>query len=217
MVRKMIAVISIGLLVIVLLTAVCYFMVSANASGRLYDDPAKTPHYRHALLPATSPVTPDGRRNSHFTNRIDAAAALFAAAKIDTLIASGGDYRTSETFGCDEPAAIRDSLAKRGVDPKRIILDYDGTRTLRSIVKAREVYGLDSVLIISQKFHNERALWLSDKEGLRAEAFNAAPSPFLKYRLKNQLREFAARVKMYLDHFRGEHPVFPENVSDKRK
>ena len=103
------------------------------------------------------------------------------------------------------------------MDPKRIILDYDGTRTLRSIVKAREVYGLDSVLIISQKFHNERALWLSDKEGLRAEAFNAAPSPFLKYRLKNQLREFAARVKMYLDHFRGEHPVFPENVSDKSK
>ena len=73
--------------------------------------------------------------------------------KVDWLIVSGGDYREAEN-GYDEPVAMRDSLVKQGVDPTHIILDYDGTRTLNTIAKLRDVYQLDSVILVSQQYHN---------------------------------------------------------------
>ena len=180
---------------------VCYFIVVSKASGRIYDDIAKVPHNSTGILLATSPITRTGLPNTHFQARIEAADQLLKTGKIDRLIASGGDYRTGEKYGCDEPAAIRDSLVKRGISADRIILDYEGQRTRKSIENAKRVYRLDSVTIISQKFHNERALYLADAYGLEAIAFNASPSPYLSSRLKNNLREFLARVKLFTDLF----------------
>ena len=179
--------------------SLCYGLVSWNASGRTYDDAEEIPHNKYGLLLATSPITPAGVHNFYFDNRIKATDELYKAGKIDYIIASGGDYTKDHKFGCDEPAAIRDSLVARGIPADRIILDYDGTRTLNSIVKARHVYGLDSVTLISQKYHNERAIYLSDKNGLYAIGYNAAPSHIRRSRIKNTVREIFARPKMFLD------------------
>lgn len=134
--------------------------------------------------------------------------------KIEYIIASGGNYTSDKNnpHGCDEPAAIRDSLIARGIPAKRIILDYQGTRTLNSIVKAKEVYNLDSLTLISQKYHNERAIRLADHYGLHAIGYNAAPSPILSSRIKNALREFAARVKLVFDLMFGEKLAFEKDV-----
>lgn len=123
-----------------------------------------------------------------------------AACKV-TVIASGGNYTQdpNNPHGCDEPRAMRDSLVKYGVPWGVITLDYDGTRTLNSIVIAKEKYGLDSVLIISQKYHNERAIWQADHYGLHAVGYNAAHSHIRRNRIKNIAREFPARVKLMLD------------------
>lgn len=184
---------------LVALIIICYMLVSSNASDRVFSDIEDVPHNKAGLLLATSPITPGGAHNFYFDNRIKAADELYKAEKIDFIIASGGDYTQTQKNGCDEPQAILDSLVARGIPAQRIILDYDGTRTLNSIAKAKEVYGLDSLTLISQKYHNERAIYLADKYGLHAIGYNAEPSPVLHNRIKNTLREYLARVKMFLD------------------
>ena len=186
----------------------CYGLVTWNASGRTYDDVKDIPHNKYALLLATSPITPGGAHNFYFDNRIKATEELYKAGKVDYIIASGGDYTKDHKFGCDEPAAIRDSLVARGIPEDRIILDYDGTRTLNSIIKAKQVYKLDSVTLISQKYHNERAIYLSDKNGIYAIGYNAAPSHIRRNRIKNTVREIFARPKMFLDFVLIDSPEF---------
>lgn len=191
----------VGLVTIVIM--VCYWVVSANAEGRVYDSVSKVPHNKYGMLLATSPVTRSGTHNFTFDNRINATDSLFKAGKIDYVIASGGNYVGVEEYGCDEPGAIRDSLIARGWPEDRIILDYEGTRTLNSIVKARSVYDIDSVTLISQKFHNERAIYLADLYGLHAVGYNAPQSPILKSRIKTVGREFFARPNMFFEIFMG--------------
>ena len=188
-----------GVVSVLLLIIVCHFIVVLNASGKTYDNVDEMPHNKVGLLLATSPITPGGAHNFYFDNRIKAADELYKAGKIDIIIASGGDYAESQTNGCDEPDAIRDSLVARGIPADRVILDYDGTRTLNSISKAKEGYGLDSLTLISQKYHNKRAIYLADKYGIKAVGYNAVPSPIRRNRIKNTLREYLARVKMFID------------------
>lgn len=124
---------------------------------------------------------------------------------------SGGDYRNTEN-GYDEPVAMRDSLMKQGVDLTRIILDYDGTRTLNSIAKMRDVYCQDSVIIISQKYHNERALYQAKHLGIDAIGFNARTPGKRTSWWRNRGREVLARVKLFIDVARGLHPDIKESI-----
>lgn len=202
-----------GIFLLILLSILtCDLVVTGNASGRTYDSVDSIPHNRVGLLLATSPITPGGAHNFYFDNRIKAAVELYNAGKIDVIIASGGDYTKTQKNGCDEPAAIRDSLVKYGVSPFCIELDYEGTRTLNSIAKLKESYGVDSVTLISQKYHNERAIYLSDKYGIYAIGYNAVPSPIRRNRIKNTLREYLARPKMFLDFLLGVKPTIKKET-----
>lgn len=189
---------------------VCDLMVSKNAEGRTFDDTGSVPHRRVGLILGTSPVsTWNGRRNYYFDHRVKAGAELYNAGKVDWLVVSGGDYRNSED-GYDEPTAMRDSLMKQGVDSARIILDYDGIRTLNSIAKMRDVYCLDSIIIISQKYHNERALYQAKHLGIDAIAYNAVTPAHRSSWLRNRGREVLARVKLFVDIVRGVRPDIKE-------
>lgn len=204
-----IALISCVTLLIVVLT--CYLTVVYNADGRTYDSVDSIPRNKVGLLLATSPITPKGGHHFYFDNRIKAAYKLYEAGKIDFIIASGGDYTRSHKNGCDEPKAILDSLVARGVPADRIILDYEGTRTLNSIAKAKEVYALDSVTLISQRYHNERAIYIADKYGLNPIGYNAVPSHIRRNRIKNTFREYLARIKMFVDILFGNQPNFKKS------
>ena len=200
-------------LVIIVLLLGCYGIVYLNASGRTYDNVDDVPAHEYGLLLATSPITPQGAHNFYFDNRIKATVELYRAGKIKKIIASGGNYSMDENgeftkYGCDEPRAIRDSLMAKGIPSDAIILDYDGTRTIKSIVKAKDVYHLDSVILISQKYHNERTIWQADHYGLKAVGYNAAPSHIRRNRIKNTVREFFARVKLFIDLWFGKKPTF---------
>lgn len=196
------------LLAVEMIILICNAVVTANSSGKTFDDVSDIPHHKVGLLLATSPITPGGAHNYYFDNRIKAADELYKAGKIDFIIASGGNYTQTQKNGCDEPRAILDSLVARGIPAQRIMLDYDGTRTLNSIAKAKEVYGLDSLTLISQKYHNERAIYLAEKYGIHAIGYNAKPSPVRRNRIKNTIREYFARVKMYIDLAFASEPVF---------
>lgn len=200
------------ILISILGMIICDQSVAYNAEGRIFDNVDSIPHREVGLILGTSPVsTWNGHRNYYFDHRIKAGAELYKAGKVDWLVVSGGDYRNTEK-GYDEPVAMRDSLMKQGVDSTRIILDYDGTRTLNSIAKMRDVYGQDSITIISQKYHNERALYQAKHLGIDAIAFNAKTPGRRTSWWRNRGREVLARVKLFMDVARGLYPDIKESI-----
>lgn len=206
--KKMIWIIFGVIIAIIIVIITCYLIVGCNASGKTFDKVADIPHRKVGLLLGTSPRTPENAPNYYFINRITATAELYKAGKIEKVIASGGDYSSRPEGGYDELVCMRDSLMKHGVPDSMIILDYDGTRTLNSIVKAKEVYGEECVTLISQKYHNERAIYLASQQGIDAIGYNAKPSHIITKRIKNEGREFLARVKLFVDVILGEKPKF---------
>lgn len=193
---------------LLIIVTICNVAVVTNAEGRIFSDVETIPHNKAGLLLGTSPITRAGVHNFYFDYRIEAADALYKAGKIDYIIVSGGDYTSSN--GYDEPAVMRDSLMLRGVPADKIIQDYDGTRTLNSIVKAKDVYGLENVTIISQEYHNLRTLYQADHFGINAVAYNAREPRILTSRIKNHLREYLARTKLFIDLLTGTRPKFED-------
>lgn len=186
-----------GISLILLLIAICNMGVIWNSKGRTFDDVSKIPTNHSAIVLGTSPITPRGIHNGSFDNRIKAASELYKAGKVKKFIVSGGDYTATERFGCDEPKAMRDSLIAKGVNPEDIFMDYEGTTTIRSLAKLKSYYGYsDTITIISQGYHNQRALAMADRLGLPAIAFDADVPPSRFYKVKNYARESLARVKM---------------------
>ena len=130
--------------------------------------------------------------------RIDAVEQLYKAGKIEQILISGDD---NSLDGINEPECMRDSLVARGVPASDIILDGKGYRTICSVVNANKVYGLKSFTIISQKFHNERALYQAEHLGLDVENLQAynAKMPTSRLAYLTTIREYFARVKMFMD------------------
>ena len=173
----------------------CYLLVSCHAAGRLYSRAADVPQRDAALMLGANPVSRyTGGPNPFYVNRIEAAAQLYKAGRVTRILISGSD----RSRGLDETESMRADLVKRGVPAEAIILDHKGYTTYASIIRATRDYGLTSYVIVSQRFHNERALYLADHLNLGTHdlvALNAEGSSkgfsFLSY-----LREYLARVKM---------------------
>ena len=197
--KKIVLFAGVCLLVVIGIIVTCHVLVVNNAKGRTYDNVADIPKKEICLLLGTSPITPQGGHNFYFDNRIKAASDLYHAGKIKKILASGGDYSLTEKHGCDEPTAMRDSLVAYGVPDTCIIEHWQGWRTINSIEAVRDLYDFDNITIISQKYHNERALYQADHLGITAIGYNAEPSPIRRNRIKNTIREYFARVKLFLD------------------
>lgn len=180
--------------VLLIIILSCYQLVSINAKGKTFNDVQNIPYNEIGLLLGTSPITSKGEHNYYFDERIEATAILYHSGKVKRIVANGGDY--SRNGGCNELIAMRDSLIKWGVPDNSISLDYQGTRTLHSIVKLKD---MGSITIISQKYHNERAIYLAEHYGLQAVAYNAAMPNITKKKIRNISREFLARVKLFID------------------
>jgi SanA protein len=176
------------------------------AKGRIYRSIDSVPEREVGLVLGTSRLTRHGTPNLHFNQRIKAAAALYRAGKVHHLLVSGDNHVATY----DEPTDMRNALAAAGIPTNAITCDYAGFRTLDSVVRAKQVFGLSQCTIISEEFHCPRALWIARQHGLDAIAF-AAPDVSLKsWSLRAEAREQLARawcgVDLYLLH-RG--PKFP--------
>jgi SanA protein len=106
-----------------------------------------------------------------------------------------GDNRAKEY---NEPKHMFEALIKKGVPERAITLDYAGFRTLDSVVRCKKVFGQHKFIIVSQRFHVERALFIADKFGVDAIGF-AAQDPWGHYSLKPRIREFFAKTKAIID------------------
>src|SRR3954447_8840135 len=140
------------------------FLVERTSSHRLYSDVDSTPYRPVGLVLGCVRGVPGGGENPFFRARIDAATQLYFAHKIDYILVSGDNNNNSY----NEPLDMRDALIEAKVPRERIYMDYAGFRTLDSVVRAREVFGAQQVTIISQGFHNPRAVYLAQHHGMDA-------------------------------------------------
>jgi len=170
------------------------YIVSAATRQQMYYDVATIPKNKVGLLLGTAKFKDKGRNitNLYYQNRIDAAVALYMAGKIDYIIVSGD----SNTIYYNEPVLMKNDLIARGVPANRIYMDNAGFRTLDSILRCRDIFGEDHVTIISQAFHDQRALYIANHKQVTAIAFCAQDGDELWF---SYLREKFARVKMMLD------------------
>lgn len=169
----------------------------------IYSDVNTMPHNRVGLVLGTSKYISGNYINLYYKYRIDATVALYTAGKIDFVLVSGDN----STKSYDEPTEFKKDLIARGIPEEKIYLDYAGFRTFDSIIRAREIFQLTSFTIISQEFHNERAITIARLNEMNVIALNAKDVP-VKYSLKVQIREYFARVKMMLDWVIGTKPKF---------
>ncbi len=185
--------------------------VKNNAQGLLYSNAADVPACSVGLVLGSS-KTIKGRTNLYFKYRIEAAASLYHNGKVKHLIVSGDNHKA----GYDEATDMRDALVAAGVPDSCITMDFAGFRTLDSVVRCKYVFGQNAVVIISQQFHNERALFIAQRYGITAIGFNAQDVP-ASYSWRTTLREYVARLgavaDLYVFHtapkFLGKRIVIP--------
>jgi len=178
-------------------------LIKSFAKDKLYSEVNEVPSNKVGVVLGTSKYLVSGQINHYYQYRIDAAAELFHSGKVEFILVSGDNRHHSY----NEPQTFKNDLVKKGIPEEKIFLDYAGFRTLDSMVRAKEVFGQESITVISQKFHNERAIYLAEKRGLNAIGFNAKDVN-LRSGFKVQMREYLARVKMFSDLIFGKQPRF---------
>lgn len=181
-------------LVLVLLSWLAERRLEQVSDRYIFDDPAKLPDVDVALVLGAAPIGPEGGPNRYFEYRLDAAASLYKAGKVKFLLVSG-DNRTPDY---DEPTAMRAGLVKRGVPAEAIYRDFAGVRTRDSILRTEDVFGQKRFVIVSQRFHLSRAVFLARSEGLEAWGFESRDVS-RAYSILTELRRYPSALRAYWD------------------
>ena len=206
----------ITIFLIIFVSGLIFVSIANERISYVYEDQITSsinnlPNEKVGLVLGTSKTLANGSKNYYFYYRIDAAEKLYKAGKVKYLIVSGDNSRKDY----NEPEDMMNELAKRGIPKEKIFQDFAGLRTLDSVVRAKEIFGQTSFIIISQKFHNERAVYIARTFGINAFGYNA--KDVNRYAgFKTNLREKFARVKVFIDllldvdpKFGGEKVVIP--------
>lgn len=190
----------------ILLACLCLLLASAaallgysewtvsDARHYTYDDVDAVPYNRVALVLGTSKYLIGGSPNHYFKYRIKAAAELYNNGKVDYILVSGDNA----TVQYNEPRQMRRALIQAGIPANAIYSDYAGFRTLDSVVRAKEVFGQARFTVVSQAFHNERAIFIARHFGIDAVGFNAL-DPSAYQGIRTRVREVFARLMGLLD------------------
>lgn len=190
--------------IFLLFLTLSYSVITQRAGDDLYDSLEDLPVREVGLLLGTSPRTRKGTASEFFQNRIDAAVLLYQSGRIGYILASGDN----SSMQYNEPIYMQKELMARGIPADRIVLDYAGFSTLDSVIRARKVFGQNAPIIISQRFHNERALYIAASQNMDAVAYNARDVGGVAG-LSVLVREVLARVKALLDvHVLNRAPKF---------
>lgn len=188
---------------VVFVLILCDYTIEKEAKGLTYSNALETPKNKVGLLLGTAKYQRKGGINPYFEYRIEAAVNLFQQGKIDFILVSGDNSHRSY----NEPVAFQKELIQRGIPEEKIVLDYAGFSTLDSVLRAKEVFGQESITIISQEFHNERAIYLAKNHGIQAIGYNAKDLKGMRS-WRVDFREYLARTKAVLDILVGSEPKF---------
>ena len=182
-----------------------------STNAYIFDNWSLLPDNDFGIVLGTSNFTRDGKPNPHFQGRIRAAVELYQIGKVKKLIVSGAN--PDSTY--NEPRKMWQELPKLGVPANDITMDFAGFRTLDTIIRAQNVFGLNRATIITQRFHAYRAVFIGKKLGMNVVAY-AAPGEEPGFDVRLNVREWLARYRVILDIFLlGTEPKFlgePVNV-----
>lgn len=179
------------------------FTISRNAKNNIFDDYQDLPDNQVVLVLGTSKRLANGNPNLFFSYRMQAASELYENDKACAFVVSGDNRHMSY----NEPRDMKKTLIELGVPDSIIYLDYAGFRTLDSVVRMKKVFGQSSFTIVSQKFHNQRAVYIAKKNGIEAYGYNARDVN-MQTGFKTFVRERFARVKVFVDILTKKQPRF---------
>lgn len=200
-IRRSIGIVLIGGIVFVTYTNAT---INHNPKSFIFDDADKIGEHKVGLVLGTSEKTIRGGANPFFVNRIEAATKLYQAGKIKKILVSGDNAEVSY----NEPKAMQIALLDKGIPKEDIVLDYAGFRTLDSVIRARDVFGQNDLIIISQEFHIKRAVYIARTLGIDAQGF-VADGVSMKFNVRTQVREILARTQAWMDvHILNRQPKF---------
>lgn len=198
-------VICILIIIEVAIVTTAYLVVMYSSYPRQYRDVSKIPYNRVALVLGTNPLAPSGNMNYYFKYRIDACERLYKAGKVSKIFVSGDNHSNDY----DEPSCMKQALMERGIPESDIVLDYAGFKTLDSVVRCKNVFGQERMTIISQGYHNARAIYLAKSSGIDAIGYDAKDIKRTRtYYIYGVGREALARVKMFVDLVLDKQPKF---------
>jgi SanA protein len=202
-IKQIVKIVLVMLVLFIGLTLWANYAIENATKDAVKWNASELPACRTALLLGTSKTLRHQQPNSYYYKRIQATAELYHAGKIKYIIVSGDN--SIEIY--NEPADMKKDLVKLGVPDSVIYPDYAGFRTFDSVVRAKEVFGQDSVIMVSQQFHNERAIYIARHFGLTAYGYNAKDVD-ASIGFKTNVREFFARLKVFIDLYTNAKPKF---------
>ncbi|WGF91381.1 SanA/YdcF family protein [Aequorivita marisscotiae] len=210
--KRILQLLGLGVFGMLLLIFISNYTIAKTTENKTFSNVSTIQKNRVGLLLGTAKYYKEGGINLYFQYRIDAAVALYNNNKIDFILVSGDN----RTLNYNEPITFKKELIKRGIPEEIIFLDYAGFRTLDSVVRANAIFGQTEITIISQQFHNERAIYIAEKKGINAIGFNARDVDGANG-IKVKLREYFARTKAFLDIiFHVEPKFYGESIEIKR-
>ncbi|KAA1424569.1 hypothetical protein FE697_001165 [Mumia zhuanghuii] len=169
-----------------LVVATANAVVVKRTDDQVTDDPDTLPHAQVAIVPG-SWVLPDGRLGAVVQQRVDAAVALYRAGTVDKVLVSGDN----RTHAYNEPDAMRDAVLGAGVPPDDVFTDYAGRSTWHTMRRARDVFRVESAVVVTQDFHVARAVDLGRAAGMEVRGLAVGDAN----RLRVSAREVLARVR----------------------
>lgn len=179
------------------------FLIDQNTKFTTFDINQITPKYA-ALVLGTTKILKDGRMNQYYKFRIEAAWELYKNGKCNKIVVSG-DNRFA---AYNEPLEMKNDLIQKGVLEGDIICDYAGFRTLDSIIRFKKIFQQNSGIVVSQEFHNTRAIYIARANEIDLIGFNAK-NVGTYYGLKTKIREIFSRLLCVIDvNFLNKEPKF---------
>jgi len=191
--KKYFLIVCLAVTCLTIFTFYCNQIIDKNGVKSCYSNFSEIPSNKVALLLGAN-KTIQGYPNLYFTYRIQAALQLYQAGKVQYIIVSGDNH----THEYNEPEDMKQALLAGGIPESAIVMDFAGFRTLDSVVRCKEIFGQDKITIISQPFHNYRAIYIAQHFGIEAIGFNAQDVP-QQMGIRTNFREVFARAKVFLD------------------
>lgn len=158
-------------------------------------DVASVPPAQVALVPGAG-ITADDRPTLALRDRLDGAIELYRAGKVQKILMSGDN----SSIYYNEPGAMTNYAIEQGIPESDIVQDYAGRRTYDTCYRAKEIFGLESVIVTTQQYHLSRMVFLCEQFGLNTSGVPVKQSDYLlnRYMMWN-VREVLATVAAYID------------------
>jgi len=201
--KRIIMVVFIAFILVVSVIFFANWKIEHDSREFVYDNVDSIPAQKAALVLGAAKNI-GNRQNLYFTYRIQAAKELYDAGKVKVFVVSGDNSRKDY----NEAEDMRKALIEAGVPGNIIHCDYAGLRTLDSVVRINEIFGQESFIVVSQEFHNQRAIFLAQYYGLTAYGYNAKDLSLNRSSYRTKIRELFARVKVFVDIVTGKEPKY---------